>query len=48
MSAALNSGDRVPPVPGEPVAGPDKPELHVAAAFVGAFLFARILKKIAE
>ena len=26
----------------------DKPELYVAAAFAGAFLFARILKKIAE
>ena len=32
----------------EVVEGPEKPELHVAAAFVGAFLFARILKKIAE
>lgn len=31
-----------------PVEGPEKPELHVAAAFAGAFLFARILKKIAE
>jgi len=30
------------------VEGPEKPELYVAAAFVGAFLFARILKKIAE
>jgi len=27
---------------------PEKPELYVAAAFAGAFLFARILKKIAE
>ena len=36
------------PPPGEPVEGPEKPELYVAAAFVGAFLFARILKKIAE
>ena len=26
----------------------DRPELYVAAAFAGAFLFARILKKIAE
>ena len=33
---------------GEVVEGPEKPELYVAAAFVGAFLFARILKKIAE
>jgi hypothetical protein len=30
------------------IAGPDRPELHVAAVFAGAFLFARILKKIAE
>ena len=37
-----------PPPPPEPVEGPDKPELYVAAAFVGAFLFARILKKISE
>jgi hypothetical protein len=28
--------------------GPDRPELYVAAAFAGAFLFARILKRIAE
>ena len=27
---------------------PDLPELYVAAAFAGAFLFARILRKIAE
>jgi hypothetical protein len=31
-----------------PVEGPEKPELYVAAAFAGAFLFARILKQIAE
>jgi hypothetical protein len=31
-----------------PVEGPEKPELYVGAAFAGAFLFARILKKIAE
>jgi hypothetical protein len=31
-----------------PIAGPDRPELHVAAAFAGAFLFARILKKIVD
>jgi len=37
-----------PPPPGEPVEGPEKPELYVGAAFVGAFLFARILKKISE
>ena len=29
------------------VAPPDRPELYVAGAFVGAFLFARILKRIA-
>jgi hypothetical protein len=28
--------------------GPDRPELYVAAAFAGAFLFARILKKIVD
>jgi hypothetical protein len=28
--------------------GPEKPELYLAAAFAGAFLFARILKRIAE
>jgi hypothetical protein len=33
---------------GETVAGPDRPELYVAAAFAGAFLFARILKAIAD
>jgi hypothetical protein len=31
-----------------PVLAPDRPELYVAAAFAGAFLFARILKKIAD
>ena len=30
------------------VEGPERPELLVGAAFAGAFLFARILKKIAE
>ena len=30
------------------VEGPDRPEILVGGAFVGAFLFARILKKIAE
>jgi hypothetical protein len=41
---------RPPPGPAHPTAveGPERPELHVAAAFAGAFLFARILKKIAE
>jgi hypothetical protein len=28
--------------------GPEKPELYLAAAFAGAFLFARILKRIAH
>jgi hypothetical protein len=36
------------PRPAQPVEGPEKPELFVAAAFAGAFLFARILKRIAE
>ena len=36
------------PPAGTAVEGPDRPELLVAAAFAGAFLFARILKKIAE
>jgi hypothetical protein len=31
-----------------PITGPDRPELYVAAAFAGAFLFARILKRIAD
>jgi hypothetical protein len=30
------------------VEGPDHPELYVAAAFAGAFLFARVLKRIVE
>jgi hypothetical protein len=39
-----------PPGPAHPriVEGPERPEIHVAVAFAGAFLFARILKKIAE
>jgi hypothetical protein len=40
----LPSGARTP----EAVEGPEKPELLVAAAFAGAFLFARILKAIAD
>jgi hypothetical protein len=36
------------PRPAQPVESPDKPELFVAAAFAGAFLFARILKRIVE
>ena len=35
-------------LPSPPVEGPAKPELYVAAAFAGAFLFARILKRIAQ
>ena len=37
-----------PVEPGVAGEGPDRPELYVAAAFAGAFLFARILKRIAE
>jgi hypothetical protein len=37
-----------PQVSSASVEGPEKPELYVAAAFAGAFLFARILKRIAE
>jgi hypothetical protein len=37
-----------PQLPSPAVEGPEKPELYVAAAFAGAFLFARILKRIAE
>ncbi len=42
------SGSVAAPPAGAAVEGPEKPELYVAAAFAGAFLFARILKKIAE
>jgi hypothetical protein len=34
--------------PSVPAEGADRPELYVAAAFAGAFLFARILKRIVE
>jgi hypothetical protein len=34
--------------PSVAVEGPERPELYVAAAFAGAFLFARILKRIVE
>jgi 3-oxoacyl-ACP reductase-like protein len=37
-----------PVEPGAAAEGPDRPELYVAAAFAGAFLFARILKRIVE
>jgi colicin import membrane protein len=36
------------PSSGTAVEGPERPEFHVAATFAGAFLFARILKKIAD
>lgn len=49
---ARERGEPLPPPPAPKsatiVEGPERPELHVAAAFAGAFLFARILKKIAE
>ena len=52
-AAAAGAGSHARPAPAAPqpgprVAGPEKPELYVAAAFAGAFLFARILKRIAE
>jgi hypothetical protein len=52
---AERARERAEPLPPPPaprsataVEGPERPELHVAATFAGAFLFARILKKIAE
>ncbi len=52
-AAAAGAGSRARPAPaaawpGARVEGPEKPELYLAAAFAGAFLFARILKRIAE
>jgi hypothetical protein len=49
-AAAAGAGARAQPEPAAPAetTGPDKPELYLAAAFAGAFLFARILKRIAE
>ena len=49
-AAAAGARAQPEPAPAAPTAaeGPEKPELYVAAAFAGAFLFARILKKIAE
>ena len=52
-AAAAGAGARAGPRSGragaaEAVEGPEKPELYVAAAFAGAFVFARILKRIAE
>ena len=47
-SAARTEAGSYAAAPSGAVEGPEKPELYVAAAFAGAFLFARILKKIAE
>ena len=47
-AAAAGSSAQPGPRPGVAAADPEKPEIYVAAAFAGAFLFARILKKIAE
>jgi hypothetical protein len=47
-AAAAAAAARTAPGRADAVEGPEKPELYVAAAFVGAFLFARILKKIAD
>ena len=52
-AAAAGAGSHARPAPGPPPPGgrgegTEKPELYVAAAFAGAFLFARILKRIAE
>jgi hypothetical protein len=49
---ARERGEPLPPPPtprsATVVEGPERPEIQVAAAFAGAFLFARILKKIVE
>jgi hypothetical protein len=52
-AAAAGADARAQPEPGAvrwptPDEGPEKPELYLAAAFAGAFIFARILKRIAE
>ena len=52
-AAAAGAGSHARPAPdgawpGARAEGPEKPELYLAAAFAGAFLFARILKRIAE
>jgi hypothetical protein len=47
-SAARTEAGAYAAAPPDAVEGPEKPELYVAGAFAGAFLFARILKKIAE
>ena len=47
-AARTEARPRTRPRRRDAVEGPEKPELYVAAAFAGAFLFARILKKIAE
>ena len=48
-AAAAAAGSRAqlePPQTSADVEGPPNPERHLAAAFVGAFLFARVLKRI--
>jgi hypothetical protein len=40
--------DKSGPAPAPAVEGPERPEIQVAAAFAGAFLLARILKKLTE
>lgn len=48
-AAVAAAGSRAQPDAQQPsaeVEGPEKPEIHLAAAFVGAFLFARVLKRI--
>jgi hypothetical protein len=47
-AAAAASGAYAPPPRAAGSGDVEKPELYVAAAFAGAFVFARILKKIAE
>ncbi len=46
--AGARAGRAHEPRSGASADGPEKPELYLAAAFGGAFLFARILKRIAE
>jgi hypothetical protein len=47
-AGAPEPGPAIPPPSSVAAEEPDRPELTIAAAFVGAFLFARILKRIAE
>jgi len=46
--AAAAAAAPAPAAAGSMPSADERPELYVAAAFAGAFLFARILKKIAE